>query len=78
MATIDHLPPLDVSFVPGQVIRFSYRNWQGTIAIRTARITKLVYGAAEWHPEPQWLLQAVDLDKEAVRLFALKDMAPVD
>ena len=67
-----------VRFQPGQTIRFVYRNWQGVVAIRTARVMSLVYGSTEWHPEPQWLLQAVDLEKGAVRLFAIGDMRPAD
>jgi hypothetical protein len=31
-----------------------------------SRVIGLVYGATEWHPEPQWLLQAFDLEKNAV------------
>jgi len=68
---------LAIEFAPGQVIHFRYRNWQGVVAQRTARVIGLVYGATEWHPEAQWLLKAFDLEKGAVRLFALSDMAPV-
>jgi predicted DNA-binding transcriptional regulator YafY len=67
-----------VEFAPGQTIHFRYRNWQGVVAERTARVICLVYGSTEWHPEPQWLLQAFDSERNAVRLFALRDMTPVD
>lgn len=60
----------------GQTVRFRYRNWRGVVAVRSARVLRLIYGATEWHPEPQWLLEAVDLDKDEVRLFALADMVP--
>jgi predicted DNA-binding transcriptional regulator YafY len=69
-------PALTIEFTPGQTIRFSYRNWQGAVAERTARVISLTYGATKWHQEPQWLLQAYDLEKNAVRLFALRDMLP--
>jgi predicted DNA-binding transcriptional regulator YafY len=68
--------PLAIEFASGQVIRFRYKNWQGVAAERTARVISLAYGATEWHQEPQWLLQAYDLEKNAVRLFALRDMVP--
>ncbi len=63
-------------FEPGQTIIFGYRNWQGKIGVRTARVIRLTYGATEWHPEPQWLLEAFDIEKNAVRAFALRDMVP--
>ena len=69
---------LTVEFRPGQVIRFEYRNWQGVVATRTARVVSLSYGSTEWHPSPQWVLRAIDLEKKAMRLFALSDMKPVD
>lgn len=67
---------LAVEFTAGQIIRISYRNWQGKVSTRTVRVIRLTYGATEWHPELQWLLEAFDLEKGAVRLFALQDMAP--
>jgi hypothetical protein len=70
------IPPTALQFQPGQTIRFVYRNWQGVVATRTARVIGLSYGVTDWHPEPQWFLQAVDLEKNAERLFALRDMTP--
>jgi hypothetical protein len=70
------MPSMALQFQPGQTIRFVYRNWRGVVATRTAQIISLSYGVTEWHPEPQWLLQALDLEKNAVRLFALRDMTP--
>lgn len=69
---------LAMEFTSGQTIRFGYRNWQGAVAERTARVISLIYGATEWHQEPQWLLQAYDLEKNAVRLFALRNMTPAE
>ena len=69
---------LMVTFEPGQIIRFGYRNWHGKVGTRTARAIRLTYGATEWHPEPQWLLEALDIEKNDVRLFALRDMVPAD
>lgn len=69
---------LTAEFVPGQTIRFKYKNWRGTLAIRTARVIRLIYSSTEWHRESQWLLEAFDEEKNAVRLFALRDMGPAD
>ena len=43
-------------------------------AVRRVRPIELWYGKTEWHPEEQWLLKAWDLDKDAERNFAWKDI----
>ncbi len=45
--------------------------------MRTVRVIRLSYGSTEWHREPQWLLEALDVEKGAVRMFAVRDMAPI-
>lgn len=55
-------------------LRFRYRNWKGEIAWRWVAPRLVRWGATEFHPEPQWLLEAYDLDKGADRTFALKDV----
>jgi predicted DNA-binding transcriptional regulator YafY len=77
MLPVQNQTPLAIEFAPGQVIRFRYKNWQGVVAERTARVVSLVYGSTEWHPEPQWLLRAFDFERQDVRLFALRDMLPL-
>jgi hypothetical protein len=32
------------------------------------------FGSTTWHREPQWILPALDLDVEANREFAMKDI----
>jgi hypothetical protein len=56
---------------------FSYTNWKGETAIRTAVLHSVRFGSTEWHPEPQWLVMAFDTDKEGFREFAMKDMREV-
>lgn len=73
----DGTSSLSAEFMPGQTMRFRYTNWQGDIATRAARVIRLTYGSNEWHKQPQWLLEAFDIEKGEVRLFALKDMLPV-
>lgn len=55
-------------------VGFVYRNWRGEVAERRVEIRGLWYGSTEWHPEPQWFLKAVDLDKHESRDFALRDI----
>lgn len=54
-------------------VKILYTNWRGEQAIRTIVPAEggLYFGANEWHPEPQWLLEALDVDKRQTRQFAL-------
>lgn len=61
------------SLIPALV--FTYRNHRGKIAERRVRPISVRYGSTEWHPEPQWLLRAFDLDKQAEREFAMSGFA---
>lgn len=51
-----------------------YTNWKGETATRQIQPTKLWYGHTEYHPEDQWLLDAIDLEKKDVRTFAMRDI----
>lgn len=58
----------------GVSLRFGYTNWRGEYAERNAVPLRVYFGSTEWHPEPQWLMEAYDRDKKEKRVFALKDM----
>lgn len=55
-------------------VRATYTNWKGETSVRWFLPLELFWGSTEWHPEPQWLLRALDLDKNEERTFAMKDM----
>lgn len=57
-------------------IHFTYKNYRGEVGRRRIRASDIhvSFGATHYHPEPQIIFRAFDLDKEAVREFALKDM----
>ena len=55
-------------------LEFGYTNWRGEYARRRVRPVRLYHGSTEWHPEPQWLMEAYDADKGGLRAFAVKDM----
>lgn len=59
------------------VATFGYRNWRGEVARRRIGVISVWYGSTEWHPEPQWFMRGIDLDKTATRDFAMRDMADV-
>ena len=58
-------------------ITFTYRNWRGETSRRIAERLGVRFGSTEWHPEPQWLMGAVDVEKGESREFAMRDMGDV-
>lgn len=57
----------------GEPVTLTYRNWRGEVAERAIIPRRVWFGSTDWHPEPQWLLTAWDVEKNAERDFALKD-----
>ena len=55
-------------------IKILYTNWRGETSVRRILPKELVFKSTEWHKEEQWLLVAHDLDKDAERMFACKDI----
>lgn len=51
----------------------TYTNWRGETAVRRIVPLRVWFGSTAWHPEPQWILTALDVDKDKERHFALKD-----
>jgi len=60
---------------PSAVI-LDYTNHKGRRDLRRVVPTghKLHWGSTEHHPDEQWLLEAYDLDRKALRTFAMKDV----
>ena len=59
---------------PDKTIRIRYTNHRGETAVRRIEPIDIDFDSTEWHPEPQWLLHAFDLDRKAERSFALRDI----
>lgn len=55
-------------------VRIVYTNYRGETAIRSIVPDRIHFASTEWHPDPQWLLDAFDLEKNAIRSFAMKDI----
>jgi hypothetical protein len=64
------IPGIDAA----KVAQILYTNYRNETALRRIVPEQIRYGATPWHPQPQWLLDAVDLDKNERRSFALKDI----
>jgi predicted DNA-binding transcriptional regulator YafY len=57
-----------------RAVRILYTNYRGETSLRRILPERIHFAATEWHPEPQWLLDAHDVEKDATRSFAMKDI----
>ena len=57
-----------------QAISIVYTNYRGETSIRRIIPLEIRFLSTEWHPQEQWCLIAHDLDKNAERTFACKDI----
>lgn len=55
-------------------VRILYRNYKGETAWRIVTPEIIFYASNQWHPQPQWLMNATDVEKGELRTFALKDV----
>ena len=55
-----------------------YTNYRGECSVRRILPQRLEFVSSEWHPEPQWVLHALDLDRGVERSFALRDVEDFD
>ena len=60
------------------MVRIDYVNYRGERAVRRIVPQRVYFGEVEWHPGQQWILDAWDLDKAAVRSFAMGDICQWD
>jgi predicted DNA-binding transcriptional regulator YafY len=54
--------------------KIDYTNYKGERSVRTIRPICIWFGSTEYHKEPQFLLNALDVDKNEERDFAMKDI----
>lgn len=57
-----------------QEILIDYTNHRGQRGWRRIRPVRISFEESSWHPGVQWILFAVDVDLEANREFAMKDI----
>lgn len=56
--------------------QFEYTNYRGEKSRRQVMFHHVWFGKTEYHPEPQWMVRAFDLEKKDNRDFALADIEP--
>ena len=57
-----------------KAVTIVYTNYKGVTGTRRIVPIEIIFGHNEWHTEDQWLMRALDLEKNAERTFALKDI----
>jgi predicted DNA-binding transcriptional regulator YafY len=57
-----------------KLISIDYCNYRGERSVREVIPARIWFGSTAWHPEPQWLLEAYDVEKDASRSFAIRDI----
>lgn len=60
--------------IDAKAVKIIYTNHRGETALRNIVPERIFFGSTEWHPETQWLMDAIDLDKGQSRSFAMKDV----
>ena len=55
-------------------VKILYTNWKGATSYRNIIPKSIEFKSTDWHKEEQWILNAFDIDKNADRGFALKDI----
>lgn len=57
-----------------RAVLIDYTNWRGERSTRLVFPSSIRFGESPYHPGPQWLLDAWDVEKRAARTFAMKDI----
>lgn len=55
-------------------VKILYTNWKGETKYRNIIPKSIEFKSTEWHKQEQWILNALDVDKNADRAFAIKDI----
>jgi hypothetical protein len=65
---------LDVLAQDGRAVTIDYTNWRGVRSERRIKPLSVVWGSNAFHKTEQWLLNAMDVDLQALRTFAVRDI----
>lgn len=55
----------------GTSVAILYTNHRGETARRRIEPQRIWFGKTAWHPAEQWLLDAWDVERQALRTFAM-------
>jgi hypothetical protein len=60
--------------VKTHLVWIDYTNWRGQRSRRRIMPIRIEFGSTEYHPEPQWFVVAIDIEKTDERKFSMKDI----
>ncbi|MGD6876878.1 hypothetical protein [Bacillus infantis] len=66
-----------MEFLEAQHLIFDYVNWKGIKGRRRVIAESITFKSTDFHKEEQWIMMALDMDKQETREFAMKDMSNV-
>jgi predicted DNA-binding transcriptional regulator YafY len=55
-------------------VLIDYTNYRGERSWRKIRPNRIAFENSEFHSDTQWILHALDIDKNVFREFAIKDI----
>lgn len=58
-------------FSKDRIVLIDYTNWRGERSTRKVVPQQIFFGSNEWHKDPCWLMEALDVDKDEFRCFSL-------
>lgn len=58
----------------GSKVVIDYTNWKGVRRERVVEPVSIVFSHSPWHPETQWLLEAIDAEDGVAKHFAMRDI----
>jgi len=64
-------------FTNGNILYFRYTNYKMETENRRVMAVSIWFGSSQYHQGKQWFLKARDLDRDALRDFAMRDMSDV-
>lgn len=53
---------------------FRYRNWRGQESNRRVIPSRVYFDSTPHHKEPQWIMEAFDLDRQVARAFSMTNI----
>lgn len=63
-----------IQFDRKKIVRILYTNYADQVAWRDIVPFRIDWTKNRWHPQPQWILHAYDVEKGTVRSFAVRDI----
>ena len=70
----DHTPQPDPDAQSELLVRLDYTNWRGERRKYLVLPVRVIFSSNTWHPEKQWLLEALDVKKSRLSTFAVQQI----